>query len=91
MNYTLIWLPWAFDEMQEIIRASPGRRGELADILRDVRGELTRSPDTVGESRGVNKRVGFFGRLTVFFRIETADRAVYITRVHLPFDNLDAF
>lgn len=91
MKHTLIWLPWAFDEMQEIVRRSPDRRDELADILRDVRGELTKSPETVGESRGVNRRVGFFGRLTVYFRIEPADRAVYITRVHLPFDNLDAF
>jgi hypothetical protein len=90
MTYHLIWLPFAFDEMGELISSSPGRREEFASILRELTEALTTRPDVVGESRGGPKRVGFFGRLTVFYRIDSAEQAVYITRVHLPFDNLES-
>lgn len=91
MTYDIIWQPPAFDEMQELIRALPDRRSEFASALAELSAKLSENPEEEGESREPPYRVGFFGRLTVRFRVATDRGRVYILRVHMPFDNLESF
>lgn len=88
MTYRLVWRPPAFAAMESLVQEIPERRGEFAAALREMSEKMTTDPDAVGESREENIRVGFFGRLTVRFRIATDERKVFVLDVHLPTDSV---
>lgn len=89
MSFDIHWMPEARDQMGEYIRSSPDRHSEFATTLRRLTKALSRNPYTAGESRGGSERVGFFGRLTVYYEVDSAGSKVFVTRVHMPFDNLE--
>jgi hypothetical protein len=88
MKYKVVWRRPAFNAMDALVTDFPGRREEFAAALQEITAKLSTTPDAEGESRAPPYRVGFFGRLTVHFRVSDDERKVYVVLVHLPFDRL---
>lgn len=88
MHHEIIWRQSAFEQMAELVRVFADRAAEFSAALRQLTAMLRRNPSAEGESRAVPYRVGFFGRLTVYYRIDTATRTVYVISVHLPADRI---
>jgi hypothetical protein len=68
------WTEAALDQLSDAyVAAGESDRLELVAAVMDVNRELDGRPEEWGESREGGRRVAFFGRLTVHFRLPPAD------------------
>jgi len=88
MIHDIIWRESAFEQMAQLTQVFSDRAPKFSAALRHLNAMLRRNPEAEGESREEPYRVGFFGLLTVYYRIDTAKRIVYIVGVHMPPDRL---
>ena len=84
MSYEIVWWQQAPDQMARYLAEHPNRIGELAVAMRQVAVELADDPDTAGESRAGDYRVTVVAPLTVYFRLASGERTVYLVEIHLP-------
>ena len=67
------WLDIALDQLADIyVRAEGGEKLDVIAATMDVNARLGDRPAARGESRDGDRRVTFFGRLTVYYRSPAA-------------------
>jgi hypothetical protein len=80
MNYTVIWLPDAEQELAALWRNAPNRDAiTVAAALIDQL--LEREPETAGESRPDGRRILFASPLGVIYRVRPDQREVNVHHV----------
>jgi hypothetical protein len=80
MDWTVVWLPDAENELAELWLASPDR--ESVTVAADQIDQLLqRSPESAGESRAAGRRVVIIPPLAVFYRVLPEDRIVQVSHV----------
>ncbi len=76
------WLEPVLDELATLYVAADRReRDEMAAGVAAFNAQLASDPMGVGESRSGGRRVAFPPLLCVFFRVDYADRRVWVTHV----------
>ena len=81
MNYAVIWLPLAIDQLAEAWRTSVNRNAVTA-ASHNIDMALGTDPYGFGESREGNERIGFEPPLNVLYRVVKEDRHVYVISIH---------
>ncbi len=82
MTYRVIWVAALLDRLAEFyLAADPTNRDRMAVGVERFNERLAADPLAVGESRMGGYRVAFPPMLCVYFRVDPAGRAVWITRV----------
>ena len=80
MNFAVIWLPAALNQLADLWTAAPDRAAVTAASYRlDER--LAADPLTEGESRDGGDRIAFERPLRVIFRVSEATREVHVVSV----------
>lgn len=83
MSFHVDWTPRARGQMRDIWANAPeDAHPRLLAALADIAEALTIRPAETGESRSGNARIGFFGPLSIIYRVETDRRNVRIAHVH---------
>lgn len=80
MNYTVLWLPGAENELAAVWMASADREA-VTTASAELDRRLTEDPETEGESRGGNKRITFEKPLAIYFDVDAAGKLVRVGRV----------
>ncbi len=80
MNWTVVWLPAAENELATIWMAAADRNAVTAASARLDR-RLARRGLRVGESRGSDNRIAFAAPLAVLFRVDRTARTVTVGQV----------
>jgi hypothetical protein len=80
MKFTVIWLPHAQSELARLYNAATDKQA-IADAADQLDRVLARSPEVVGESRGIKLRVTFKEPLGILYEISEADRKVQVIHV----------
>lgn len=80
MNWTVVWLPNAEDELAELWLAAPDR--ELVTLaVEQIDKQLGRDPAAAGESRSDGRRILIVPPLAATFRVLPDDRIVQVVNV----------
>ncbi len=80
MNYTVVWLSVAENELAAVWSAS-SRRGDVSAAAALLDHKLAANPSTEGESRDGNRRIGFVPPLGIVFTVYENSKTVVVTRV----------
>lgn len=80
MNYTVIYLPAAEEELAALWLDS-NRRAAVTRAVHLLDEDLRKDPERVGESRSQGTRIHFSSPLAVLFRISAEDRLVRVAHV----------
>jgi len=83
MKYTVLWKPTAEADLARIWTAATDRNAVAAAADR-IDALLARDPHSRGESRGGSIRIMVELPLAVHFRVQDADRMVYVLKVWRP-------
>jgi len=80
MNFTLFWTEQALDSIEHILAAAadPGR---ILASIQELDQELTRDPQTKGESRPGGRRIVFAHPLAVLFEVHWRLNEVVVAEV----------
>ncbi len=80
MDWTVVWLPDAENELAELWLASTDR--EATSAAADQIDQLLRnSPQTAGESRSADRRILIIPPLAVIYRVSLDDRIVRVSNL----------
>ena len=80
MNYTVVWVHYALDQLAEVWNTAADRNAVAAASHRiDTR--LTADPRNEGESRCEGERILIDPPLQVLFRVSEPERLVEVTEV----------
>lgn len=82
MNFTVIWVVHAQDQLAEIWMAATDRNAVTAASYR-LDQQLADDPLNLGESRGGIERIAFEPPLRILFRVLEPDRRVEVHEVAL--------
>lgn len=82
MNYTVVWLPVAEQQLADIWLASSQRQAVSAAV-REIDDELGRHPLEIGESREEANRVLITRPLVTTYQVGIEDRIVRVANVRL--------
>ena len=80
MSYTVSWLPSAEQDLADTWLNAPDRDA-VASAADAIDRQLQRDPLSVGESRSGAVRIVFLSPLVALFRVDQANRTVYVLRV----------
>lgn len=80
MNYTVVWLPNAVDELAALWTAS-ARQAEVTVAAAELDQRLAVDPNAEGESRPNGRRITFVPPLAIIFRVYENSKAVVVTQV----------
>jgi hypothetical protein len=80
MKYAVRWLPAAEQELAALWMAT-NRRTAVTQAANQIDQELSKSPESIGESRPAGLRIYFVSPLAVLFRVRTEDRLVQVVHV----------
>jgi hypothetical protein len=80
MNYTVVWLPGAEQELAALW-LDPAWRPTITQAAHAIDQQLQRAPEGLGESRGPDTRVCFVDPLGALFRVRPGDRLVEVIHV----------
>ena len=80
MNYTVVWLPEAEDELATLWMTS-ARRDAVTRAVAELDRRLGEHGPDEGESRPAGYRVTFVPPLAILFRVDTDERTVAVGRV----------
>ena len=83
MNFIVVWATLAKEQLTRLL-ADPELQMDVIRAFYRVEAILGYFPDQVGESRGTNKRIVIETPLTVYYRIDRANKLVRILRVLVP-------
>jgi hypothetical protein len=80
--YTLKWSEATLDALADVYTDSPVElRERMAGAVEKLNARLKNAPLSEGESRSGAGRITFVAGLAILFTVDTAARAVYVTRV----------
>jgi hypothetical protein len=82
MNWNVIWLPAAEEELADAWLNAPNRAA-VTDAANVIDRALSLDPENVGESRPNGRRVTFAPPLSVVFRIRADETTVEVLHVWL--------
>ncbi|HET6575498.1 MAG TPA: hypothetical protein VFG68_17985 [Fimbriiglobus sp.] len=80
MNFTVIWLPLAQNELAQVWLDATDRNAVTAASNR-IDQRLAADPVSEGESRSADERITFDPPLRVVFRVAAATRDVFVLSV----------
>ena len=80
MNYTVLWVPDAENELAAVWMASADRDG-VTIAAAELDRRLIDDPENEGESRVGNRRITFEKPLAIYFDVDTARKLVQVVRV----------
>ncbi len=83
MNFLVVWAELAKAQLARLL-ADPELQMDVIRAFYRVEAILGYFPEHVGESRGTNKRIVIETPLTVYYRIDRANKLVRILRVLVP-------
>ena len=82
MNYTVVWLPVAEQQLAEIWLSS-SQRLAVSTAAEEIDEELGLHPLEIGESREDTNRIIITRPLVATYQVEVADRIVRVVNVRL--------
>lgn len=80
MKHTVVWLPHAANELARLYNSAADKQA-ITDAANQLDRVLARSPEIVGESRGIKLRVTFEKPLGILYEFSEADRKVQVIHV----------
>jgi hypothetical protein len=83
MNFTVTWRPDAEQDLAQLWVDATDKHA-VADAADHLDAALRRNPFSVGESRGGDERVAFYGPLGFLFEVFTERQAVVVNAVWRP-------
>ena len=83
MNFLVVWAELAKAQLARLL-SDPELQMDVIRAFYRVEAILGYFPDQVGESRGANKRIVIEAPLTVYYRIDRANKLVRVLRVLVP-------
>jgi len=79
MKYSVRWLPDAEQELAALWM--PANRRAVTQAANQIDQDLSKSPESLGESRPGGLRIYFVSPLAVLFRVSSEDRLVQVMHV----------
>lgn len=80
MNYTVLWMPDAENELAAVWMASADRTA-VTTAAAELDRRLADDPENEGESRVGTRRITFEKPLAIYFDVDAARRRVQVVRV----------
>ncbi|MEO2091422.1 MAG: hypothetical protein ABGY75_18345 [Gemmataceae bacterium] len=80
MNYTVLWLPDAENELAAVWMASADRAA-VTTASTELDRRMAADPENEGESRVGSRRITFEKPLAIYFDVDTVRRRVQVVRV----------